>query len=105
MPSAYRVPMASDVLPDPDTPTTATVRHSGTSTSMSLRLFCRAPRTSMTAGRVLGTGRAVGSMLSNLSPATPGTSQRLDPLLGAGDERLAREDLLGQHPVDLGVGV
>ena len=24
------VPMASDVLPDPDTPATATVRHSGT---------------------------------------------------------------------------
>jgi hypothetical protein len=42
MPSAYGVPMASDVLPDPDTPTTPTVRHSGTSTSMSRRLLCRA---------------------------------------------------------------
>jgi hypothetical protein len=56
MPSAYSVPMASDVLPEPDTPTTATVRHSGTSTSMSCRLLCRAPRTPMTVGRVPGTG-------------------------------------------------
>ena len=56
MPSAYSVPMASDVLPDPDTPTTATVRHSGTSTSTSRRLLCRAPRTPMTVGRVPGTG-------------------------------------------------
>jgi hypothetical protein len=55
MPSAYNVPMASDVLPDPDTPTTATVRHSGTSTSISRRLLCRAPRTAMTLGRVPGT--------------------------------------------------
>ena len=30
--------MASDVLPDPDTPATATVRHSGTSASTSPRL-------------------------------------------------------------------
>jgi hypothetical protein len=56
MPSAYSVPMASEVLPDPDTPTTATVRHNGTSTSMSCRLLCRAPRTPMTVGRVPGTG-------------------------------------------------
>src|ERR1700749_5059512 len=42
MPSAYKVPMASDVLPEPDTPTTATVRHSGTSTSTSRRLLCLA---------------------------------------------------------------
>src|SRR5712671_5001605 len=34
--------MASDVLPDPDTPATATVRHSGTSASTSPRLSCRA---------------------------------------------------------------
>jgi hypothetical protein len=47
--------MASDVLPDPDTPTTATVRHSGTSTSISRRLLCRAPRTPMAAGKVPGT--------------------------------------------------
>jgi hypothetical protein len=40
-PCAYSVPMASDVLPDPDTPTTATVRHNGTSTSTSRRLSCR----------------------------------------------------------------
>jgi len=32
-PSAYNVPIAGDVLPDPDTPTTATVLQSGTSTS------------------------------------------------------------------------
>jgi len=50
------VPMASDVLPDPDTPTTATVRHNGTSTSMSCRLLCRAPRTLMTVGSSSGTG-------------------------------------------------
>src|SRR6201997_3022040 len=54
--------MANDVLPDPDTPTTATVRHSGTSTSMSRRLLCRAPRTPMTAGRVPGTGIAAASI-------------------------------------------
>jgi len=58
MPSAYRVPMASDVLPEPDTPTTATTRHSGTSTSMSRRLLCRAPRTLMHAGRVFGTPKS-----------------------------------------------
>ena len=58
MPSAYSVPIASDVLPDPDTPTTATVRHSGTSTSRSRSLLCRAPRTPMTVGRVSGTGRS-----------------------------------------------
>src|SRR5215470_7577453 len=61
MPSAYSVPMASDVLPDPDTPTTATVRHSGTSTSTSRRLLCRAPRTPIAAGSVSGPDRsAVG---------------------------------------------
>src|SRR5215469_351212 len=47
--------MASDVFPEPDTPTTATVRHSGTSTSTSFRLLCRAPCTPMTVGRVPGT--------------------------------------------------
>ncbi len=54
MPSAYSVPIASDVLPDPDTPTTATVCHRGTSTSMSFRLLWRAPRTPMTAGKFSG---------------------------------------------------
>ena len=67
MPSAYSVPMASDVLPDPDTPTTATVRHSGTSTSMSCRLLCRAPCTPMTLGSVSGTGISAGSIPGNLS--------------------------------------
>src|SRR6185437_14739276 len=54
--------MASDVLPEPDTPTTATVRHSGTSTSISRRLLCRAPRTLMAAGRVSGTGNSTASI-------------------------------------------
>src|SRR5258708_4481228 len=58
MPSAYKVPMASDVLPDPDTPTTATVRHNGTSASTSRRLLCRAPRTLIAVGRLSGTGRS-----------------------------------------------
>jgi len=49
-PSAHGVPIASDVFPD--TPATATVRHSGTSASTSRRLSCRAPRTPMTAGKV-----------------------------------------------------
>src|SRR5258708_21669831 len=39
---AHGVPIASDVLPDPDAPATATVRHSGTSASTSRRLSCRA---------------------------------------------------------------
>src|SRR5258707_11759904 len=59
--------MASDVLPDPDTPTTATVRHSGTSTSMSRRLLCRAPRTPMTVGRVPGTEISPAAIPGNLS--------------------------------------
>src|SRR5690348_18429010 len=74
MPSAYSVPMASEVLPDPDTPTTATVRHSGTSTSISRRLLCRAPRTLMTAGRVVGPGISTAAMPGNLRPSVPGWS-------------------------------
>ena len=89
MPSAYSVPMASDVLPDPDTPTTATVRHSGTSTSISLRLLCRAPRTPMTVGKVPGTEssyppyrqpKAAGPRTSAGRPTTP----RPLPAAGAG---------------------
>src|SRR5215831_7915506 len=72
MPSAYNVPMASDVLPDPDTPTTATVRHSGTSTSMSCRLLCRAARTPMTVGRVPGTGTSAAVIPGNLRPSASG---------------------------------
>src|SRR6266852_615173 len=68
MPSAYSVPMASDVLPDPDTPTTATTRHSGTSTSTSRRLLCRAPRTAMTVGRVPGTGISPAAIPGTLRP-------------------------------------
>ena len=68
MPSAYSVPMASDVLPEPDTPTTATVRHSGTSTSMSCRLLCRAPRTPMTRGSVPGTPRSLAAAPGKIWP-------------------------------------
>src|SRR5580700_5250201 len=64
--------MASDVLPDPDTPTTATVRQSGTSTSTSRRLLCRAPRTPMTAGKVSGTESSVSAIPDNLRPAQRG---------------------------------
>src|SRR4029077_10795978 len=67
-PSAYSVPMASDVLPDPDTPTTATIRHRGTSTSTSRRLLCRAPRTAMTAGRVPGAGSSPAVIPGTLRP-------------------------------------
>jgi len=74
MPSAYSVPMASDVLPDPDTPTTATVRHSGTSTSTSRRLLCRAPRTAMTVGKVPGTGISEAAIPANLRPPAGGRS-------------------------------
>ena len=41
--------------PNLDTPTTATVRHKGTSTSMSLKLLWRTPRTPMTVGKPSGT--------------------------------------------------
>ena len=79
MPSAYSVPMASDVLPDPDTPTTATVRHSGTSTSTSRRLLCRAPRTPMTTGKVPGTGISVAAIPGNVRPSVSGCSARSAP--------------------------
>src|SRR5258708_23451357 len=77
--------MASDVLPDPDTPTTATVRHSGTSTSTSLRLLCRAPRTPMTVGRVPGTGISPAAIPGNLRPSV-GARRRdgLGPGAGVG---------------------
>jgi hypothetical protein len=68
MPSAYSVPMASDVLPEPDTPTTATVRHSGTSTSMSWRLLWRAPRTAMAWGSVPGTPTSPAAAPSKIWP-------------------------------------
>src|SRR5258705_3361984 len=76
MPSAYSVPMASDVFPDPDTPTTATVRHSGTSTSTSCRLLCRAPRTPMTVGRVSGTRISLAAIPGNLRPGISGCCAR-----------------------------
>ncbi len=72
MPSAYSVPMASDVLPDPDTSTTATVRHSGTSTSTSRRLLCRAPRTPISVGRVPGTGISPAATQANVAPSFSG---------------------------------
>src|SRR5258708_15438643 len=73
--------MASDVLPDPDTPTTATVRHSGTSTSMSCRLLCLAPRTPMTVGRVAGTGISPAVIPGNLCGATARLSHSAVPRL------------------------
>ena len=79
MPSAYSVPIASDVLPDPDTPTTATVRHSGTSTSTSRRLLCRAPRTPMTAGKVPGTGISPAAIPGTLRPSVSGCPARSAP--------------------------
>src|SRR5580693_826037 len=72
--------MASDVLPDPDTPTTATVRHNGTSTSISRRLLCRAPCTPMTAGRVPGTEISPAVIPGTLRPTVsghPGGTPRL----------------------------
>jgi hypothetical protein len=53
-PSAHSVPRASDVLPDPDTPATATVRHSGTSASISRRLSCWAALARRTGATVIG---------------------------------------------------
>src|SRR5690242_9477708 len=111
--------MASDVLPDPDTPTTATIRHSGTSTSTSRRLLCRAPRTAMTAGRVPGTGSSPAVIPGTLRPgpasAGPGAwssgvdrtgralvkAQRLHDLegRGLGEDRDVRG---GQHAGVLG---
>src|SRR3954469_4787227 len=43
--SAYRVPKASDDLPDPDTPVNTTRESRGMSTSACFRLWVRAPRT------------------------------------------------------------
>src|ERR1700680_881387 len=84
MPSAYSVPMASDVLPDPDTPTTATVRQSGTSTSISRRLLCRAPRTPMIVGRFPGTGASPATTPGSLRPSvrddSTGTASSADRL-------------------------
>src|SRR5215213_9739303 len=59
--SAYRVPKASDDLPDPDTPVNTTRASRGMSTSTPFRLWVRAPRTDTNpvnrgpaAGRVVG---------------------------------------------------
>ncbi len=83
MPSAYKVPMASDVLPDPDTPTTATVRHSGTSTSMSRRLLCLAPRTLMAAGSVPGADRSGIVMATTQAGLRDLARDRRSPVPGA----------------------
>jgi hypothetical protein len=85
MPSAYSVPIARDVLPDPDTPTTATVRHSGTSTSTSLRLLCRAPRTPMTVGSVPGTGISSAAMPGNLGLSVRGVAGSCPSAMGKAD--------------------
>jgi hypothetical protein len=50
-------------LPDPDTPTTATVRHNGTSTSISRKLLWRAPRTPMTVGKLARTSTCSSGLL------------------------------------------
>ncbi len=102
MPSAYSVPMASDVLPDPDTPTTATVRQSGTSTSMSCRLLCRAPCTPMTLGSVSGTGIAAGSIPGNLSQCGGAVAVRAQtgPAGGIGGALAFRRSVFGFSVVD-----
>src|SRR3954447_16566530 len=62
--SAAIVPKTSELLPDPETPVNAVSRRFGISTSMSLRLFTRAPWT-----RIMSWESAVCSM--------PGDSPRL----------------------------
>src|ERR1700722_2316564 len=74
MPSANRVPMASELLPEPDTPATATTHHSGMSTSRSRRLLCRTPRASM----------AVGSRARRSASAVPVVEQPMRVMLCAG---------------------
>src|SRR5690348_12844157 len=66
--------MASDVFPDPDTPTTAAVRHSGTSTSIFRRLLCRAPRTPMTVGRAPGTEISLAGIAGALWSGVDGSA-------------------------------
>src|SRR5580693_10000005 len=101
MPSAYRVPMASDVLPDPDTPTTATVRHSGTSTSMSCRLLCLAPRTPMTVGRVSGTDIASLGIQHNLRPRVGWQLKATGGLAAKATGGLAGGADLGRRPAQV----
>src|ERR1700733_4505441 len=88
MPSAYKVPMASDVLPEPDTPTTATVRQSGTSTSTSRRLLCRAPRTPITVGRVPGSASSVITLRVYRPARALVQAQRLHDLESRGQREL-----------------
>src|ERR1700733_9127706 len=74
MPSAKRVPMASELFPEPDTPATATTHHSGMSTSRSRRLLCRTPRASM----------AEGSRAKRSAAALPGVELAMRVMLCAG---------------------
>src|SRR5579862_9341793 len=101
MPSAYKVPMASDVLPEPDTPTTATVRQSGTSTSTSRRLLCRAPRTPMTVGRVPGTASSAITLRVYRPARALVQAQRLHDL-ECGRQRELLDVGGGQHAAVLG---
>ena len=73
MPSANRVPMASELLPEPETPATATTHHRGTSTSRSRRLLCRTPRASI----------AAGSRASRSAAALPGVERNMRVMLCA----------------------
>ena len=75
MPSAYSVPLASDVLPDPETPTTATIRHSGMSTSKSTRLWWRTPRSTMARGSVAGGGEVAGRGRQGHAASAPGNNK------------------------------
>ena len=101
--------MASDVLPEPDTPTTATVRHSGTSTSILRRLLCRAPRTLMAVGRVAGVGISSTGMPGNLRPSVLGWSAGalLFPAPGDGSAAALPSPgpALGPAPVRRGQGL
>ncbi len=60
--SAYRVPKASDDLPEPDTPVKTTRALRGITTSTFFRLCSRAPRTWMQPSA--GSGSAVGAWRS-----------------------------------------
>src|SRR5580693_6360318 len=87
--------MASELLPEPDTPATATTRQSGISTSRSRRLLCRTPRASMTSG----------SRVVRAPSVWPGV-ERTMPSCYAGDRgrhRPARASADRDHHADIAV--
>ena len=62
-----------EVLPDPDTPVTATMQLRGMRTSMSCRLFSRAPLTTnqwSSSGLALSSGRGMLSLPERYAPVT-----------------------------------